>query len=96
MTDVTLCCLLWAVPGQEDALTRYEDAVLALLPDHDGRLLQRVLGTGADGHPHEVQVVGFADRTGLDGYLADPRRTDLADERDRAVARTDVFPVRSR
>jgi hypothetical protein len=29
----------------------------------------------------------------LDAYLADPRRLDLAAERDRVVARTEVFSV---
>jgi len=34
--SLLLCCLLWAVPGQADAMSAYEDAVLALLPEHGG------------------------------------------------------------
>ena len=88
-----LCCLLWAHEGEAEALTRYEDTVLGLLPEHDGVVLSRVIGDGHDGTPHEVQVLRVADRSALDAYLADPRRTALARERDRVIARTDVFDV---
>ena len=46
-----------------------------------------------DGRPHEVQLYRFAGQRELDGYLADPRRTALTAERDRVVARTELFPV---
>ncbi|NMO02836.1 hypothetical protein HH308_16610 [Gordonia sp. TBRC 11910] len=85
--------MLWAGPGNSAALTAYEDTVLALLPDHDAEVLSRVVGTGADGHPHEVQILRCASRSALDGYLADPRRTALSDERDRVIARTELFEV---
>ncbi|GMA93212.1 hypothetical protein GCM10025881_00360 [Pseudolysinimonas kribbensis] len=49
---------------------------------------------GADGTPHEVQIIEFADREAMDAFLGDPRRTVLAPERDRVVARTELFPVR--
>lgn len=93
---LTLCCLLWATPGQETAMSRYEDTVLTLLADHDAEVLQRVVGDGADGHPHEVQVLRFGDRAALDAYLVDPRRVGLAAERDRVVARTETFGVTRR
>jgi hypothetical protein len=89
-----LCCLLWAVPGQADAMSAYEEAVLALLPEHGGEVTQRLRGTGADGSPDEVQVFRFASRAAVDSYLADPRRLALSGERDRVVARTELFPVR--
>ena len=97
MTDaepIRLCCLLWAVAGRSADLHAYEDAVLRLVTDHDGTIVSRELGDGADGTPHEVQIFTFRDAAALDGYLADPRRTDLAAERDRVVARTELFPVR--
>ena len=34
----TLCVLLWARPGADDALTAYEDRVLALVSEHGGRI----------------------------------------------------------
>jgi len=97
MTDaadqIQLCCLLWAHPGQEAGLTAYEDRVLALVPEHGGAVLQRAMSDGADGHPHEVQLFRFASQADLDGYLVDPRRSALAQERDRVVARTELFPI---
>ena len=91
--QILLCCLLWAHPGQDAALTAYEDRVLALVPEHGGVVLQRAVSDGADGRPHEVQLYRFASQRGLDGYLADPRRAALTQERDRVVARTELFPV---
>jgi hypothetical protein len=63
---IQLCVLLWARPGRAGALTAYEDKVLALLGDHDGRLLQRARtrpGAG-DGSPDETQLIAIA-RTDL-------------------------------
>ncbi len=86
-TPVHLCCLLRARPGLEEELTAYEDEVLALVPEHGGELLSRVVGDGADGHPHEVQVYRFPDQAAIDGYIADPRRLAMTEERDRVVGR---------
>ena len=36
---------------------------------------------------------GFRISAALEAYLSDPRRTALIDERDRVVARTELFPV---
>ncbi|UOE44106.1 hypothetical protein [Agromyces larvae] len=91
--DLVLCCLLWAHPGEEAALVSYEDAVLALVPDHGGEVVERVRGDGSSGHPLEVQVFRFPNQAAVDAYLADPRRTALSAERDRTVARTELFPV---
>jgi len=90
---VILCCFLWAVPGEESGLSHYEDSVLALVPEHGGTLLQRARSDGADGRPHEIQLFRFEGRAALDGYLQDPRRVALSGERDRVVARTELFPV---
>ena len=91
--SLTLCCLLWAHPGQESALVDYEDGVLALLPDHGATLVSRVRSDGADGHPLEVQLFKFPSQASLDAYLADPRRTALSANRDGAIARTELINV---
>jgi antibiotic biosynthesis monooxygenase (ABM) superfamily enzyme len=91
--QIQLCCLLWAHPGQEAGLSAYEDRVLTLVPEHGGSVLQRAVSDGAGGRPHEVQLYRFTSQQDLDGYLADPRRAALAAERDRVVARTELFPV---
>ncbi len=91
--ELRLCCLLWARPGLEKELSAYEDAVLALLPEYGGTVDRRAIGDGRDGQPNEVQLYRIPDRAALDGYLADPRRLALTGERDRVIARTELFPV---
>ncbi|WP_353115939.1 DUF1330 domain-containing protein [Microbacterium sp.] len=94
MTDaVTLCCLLWARDGEREGMAAYEDRVLALVAAHGGEVVQRALSDAAGEGPDEVQLFRFGDREGLQGYLDDPARTALAAERDRVVARTELFPV---
>lgn len=92
-SEITLCCLLWAHPGAEEALVAYEDRVLALLPDHGITLELRAIGDGAPCRPLETQVYRLPSQAALEAYLADPRRTAHAAERDRVVARTELFPV---
>ena len=91
--EVRLCCLLWALPGRREAMTRYEDAVLALVPEHGGRVLQREVSAKAGDPPDEVQLFWFPEQSALEGFMADPRRLALAPERDASVARTELFPV---
>jgi uncharacterized protein (DUF1330 family) len=85
-TPVTLCVLLWARPGGEEALTSYEDQVLGLLPDHGARVLDR-------GAPTEVQLLEFPSAAAVDAYMKDPRRTALAADRDAAIVRTEVLTL---
>jgi hypothetical protein len=87
---LTFGVLLWAHPGLADDLAAYEDAVLALLAEHGGRVEIRVRSDQPDA-PTETQVITFADDEGYAGYLADPRRTDRAAERDRVVACSQLF-----
>lgn len=91
--SLTLCVLLWARPGAEDGLIAYENKVLDLVPVHGGRVLQRARGSGADGQPLEIQLLEFPSAAALDAYMTDDRRTSLAAERDRVIARTDVIQV---
>jgi hypothetical protein len=92
-TSFTLCCLLWAKPGLEDELVAYEDRVLALLPDYGIEVTERVRSDRGPEHPVEVQLYRVPNQALLDAYLADPRRLDLTAERDRVVARTELFRV---
>jgi uncharacterized protein (DUF1330 family) len=92
-----LCVLLWARDGQEVALAAYEDQVLQLVPAHGGRVVSRVRAVdGSDGSvddPYEVHVIEFPSDDALDAYMLDPRRTALAEERDAAIARTQLLRV---
>ena len=88
-----MCVLLWAKQDAESALVAYEDRVLALVPEHGGRVLQRARTNGSDGQPLEIQLLEFPSAAGVSDYMSDERRLSLADERDRAIARTEVFNV---
>ncbi|HEX4442858.1 MAG TPA: hypothetical protein VHZ81_04740 [Galbitalea sp.] len=90
---ITLVCMLWSRPGQDDALIAYEDGVLELLADHDGILLNRLRSDGLDGRAVEVQIFEFPSDAELDGYLGDPRRAAMSRERDAAIARTELMRV---
>ncbi|HTA00699.1 MAG TPA: hypothetical protein VK802_09990 [Streptosporangiaceae bacterium] len=91
--SITMCVLLWAQPDADDALIAYEDRVLALVPEHGGRVLNRARSSGADGQPLEIQLLEFPSAAALSGYMTDSRRVVLADDRDRAVAKTEVINV---
>jgi uncharacterized protein (DUF1330 family) len=97
-----LCVLLWAREGQAEALIAYEDQVLALLADHGGLVLYRARTTGPPTQPDqplEVHLIELPSEAALERYLADERRTAherrtaLAEQRERAVARTEVLRV---
>jgi uncharacterized protein (DUF1330 family) len=88
-----MCVLLWAHPDADDALIAYEDRVLDLVPEHGGRVLSRARSSGADGQPLEIQLLEFPSAAALSDYMADGRRLALADDRDRAIARTEVINV---
>ena len=68
--SLTLCVLLWAHPGTEDALAAYEDAVLALVAEHGGRVVQRARSSGADEQPLEIQVLGTREAAFYPGAVA--------------------------
>jgi uncharacterized protein (DUF1330 family) len=77
----------------EAALSAYEDQVLELMADHGARVLQRARTDGSNGAPVEIQMLEYPSQEGLDAYVADERRVELADVRDAAVARTDIIPI---
>jgi hypothetical protein len=90
----TFYVFLWPYPGMDEALIAYEDAVLALVGEHEGRVVQRARTDGADGRPLEIQLFEWASPEAVDRYLNDPRRLALAAAREAAIARTEIVPVR--
>jgi hypothetical protein len=91
---VTLCVLLWAHPGKAQALIDYEDRVLEILADHGGHVLERArTRSGSDDEPVEIQLLTFSSEAELETFMSDPRRTSMANDRDAAIARTDLYRV---
>ena len=89
----TMYVFLWAHPGMEHALSDYEDAVLGLVADHGGNVVHRTWTDGTEGQPLEIQLSEWPSAAALDAYMADPRRTALSADRERAIARTEIVPV---
>jgi hypothetical protein len=54
---------------------------------------QRARSNGADGPLLEIQLLEFPSAAALDDYTTDGRRPSLVEERDRAIARTQVINV---
>ena len=97
--SLRLCILLWECAGRAHNPAAFEDAVLALLPDHGGRLLARdSVVDRRDGDPLEVQLIEMPDEEALAGYLRDPVRADFArtHDRDAVIARTQLLRVEPR
>ena len=88
MVVITLGVLLSAIPGREMSLAHYEDQVLALLGDHDGRLLARI--RSSDGPWSEVQLIEFVSEHGFESFQRDPRRLALSALRDESIASTTI------
>jgi uncharacterized protein (DUF1330 family) len=91
--SVTLCVLLWARPGYEDALIAYEDQALSIAAGYGGRVVQRARSSGTGGQPLEIQFLDFPSAHAVEAFQADRRRQSLADTRDTAVARTEIIEV---
>jgi uncharacterized protein (DUF1330 family) len=90
---LTFYVLLWSHPGMDDALSAYEDSVLALVGEHGGTVLQRARSDGEENRPIEIQLYEWPSEAAMDAYMSDPRRTALAADRDRSVARTEIIRV---
>ncbi|MFC0681225.1 hypothetical protein ACFFGH_25630 [Lysobacter korlensis] len=90
---LTLHVRLWAVPGREEQLIEYEDAVLAMLPRHGGRVLGRMRTETVADAPLEIQIIEIRDFQSLQNYLRDPGRQALSWLRDTAIARSEMLEV---
>lgn len=73
VSPVTLVMIADLAPGDVAAFQSYEAAVLPLLAGHGGRLERRLR---SDTGTFEAHVLSFADQSGYQDYLADPRRTE--------------------
>ncbi len=92
---ITFAVLLWPVEGREADLAAYEDDVLALMPGHGGRVVQRVrrLDAADRSQPLETHILQFEDERAFDAYVADPRRAQMAERRQACIARTEIWRV---
>jgi uncharacterized protein (DUF1330 family) len=88
---VTVCVLLWAREGRRDALVAYEDQVLQLMHDHGARVVFRGRASESSDGPTEIHILTYPSEAAFDAYMQDERRIAMADQREQAVERTEVF-----
>lgn len=86
---------LYAYQNDLAALRSFEAKVLPIVLEHGGELEAAFtpsseLGTFAD-QPDEVHILRFPSHGAFRQYQADPRHAALADERKRAIARTEFI-----
>lgn len=85
--------LVFVKEGQEAIFHAFEDQVLPLLDRHKGTLLYRVRPEAASvltttlGHPYEIHLVSFPDRTDFESYRDDPNRLQYMTLKDQSVER---------
>ena len=75
--------------GVED-FRAYEEAVLPLLPEHNGRLERRL--RNPDGTV-EIHIVSYASEADRQNYRNDPRRATQAWLLEKSSAKVELFPM---
>ncbi|MEV6300226.1 hypothetical protein AB0M02_12555 [Actinoplanes sp. NPDC051861] len=88
--ELLLVAVVEMADGHVEAGRRYEDAVLALLGRHGGKLERRLREDSGT----EVHVIRFAGRAGLGTFMADPERQALRSALGEAAPTTRVLEVR--
>jgi hypothetical protein len=90
-TDVVTFVLIARLPAEGiEAFRAYEDAVLPLLSEFNGRLERRL--RNADGTV-EVHIVSFASDADFQNYRNDPRRMTQASLLEKSSAKLELLPM---
>lgn len=89
--ELLLVAMVDMAPGHLTVGQRYEDAVLALLDRHGGRIERRLR---TEDSAAEVHVIRFRSRSGYESFMVDPDRLALRDQLGDGVPTTRVLEVR--
>jgi len=92
---LTLIVHLYSRKPGLSALRVYEQKVLPILSDHQGRIVTAFspspdMSTG-DELPDEIHIVTFPSQHQFETYKSDPRHAALAQERQQVIARTEII-----
>ncbi|MGV8970871.1 MAG: hypothetical protein ACOH10_01025 [Rhodoglobus sp.] len=84
----------------ETELSNYLDRVVALEIEHGGAIRYRGVTSGTDNQPLEIHILEFPTEDMLNNFMGDDRRTTMAPERERVIARMEIMttnevPVRN-
>lgn len=91
--SVSLVVSLWLKSDDVAAFESFERAAARVMAKHGGRIdrvVRRAETERGDG-PFEVHVVSFPDWMSFDAYRADPAFKALLPQRERLVARTEIW-----
>jgi hypothetical protein len=91
---IVLLVQLFIHPGRAAEFRRFETEAARIMRRHGGRIDRVIRPTGPvrnDPLPHEIHLVSFVSRTGLEAYRADPELAALGSLRESAIARTEVL-----
>jgi hypothetical protein len=92
MTDrLVLVVNLWLKDGDVAGFEAFEHAAADVMATHGGRIDAAIRCDAYAGGPFEVHLVSFPDVAAFDAYRADPRRVALGAQRERVIARTEVW-----
>jgi hypothetical protein len=90
---VKLVVSLWLKTDEVAAFESFERAVARVMAKHGGRIdhvVRRAAAERGDG-PFEVHIVSFPDWRSFDAYRADPALQELQPQRERLIARTEIW-----
>jgi hypothetical protein len=87
---VTFAVIIRIPAGGIEDFRAYEDAVLPLLPEFNGRLERRL--RNPDGTV-EIHIISFASAADRQNYRNDPRRTAQAWLLEKSSAQSELFPM---
>lgn len=88
---LTVIVSLWLRDGDVAAFEAFERNVASIVAAHGGRLESVIRCGGRDGAPFEVHVVTWPGAAALEAYRKDPRTLALRAERERVIARTEIW-----
>jgi hypothetical protein len=90
-TDLATFVLIARIPAEGiEHFRAYEDAVLPLLPEFNGRLERRLRNPNGT---VEVHIVSFASDADFPNYRNDPRRIALVQLLEKSSAKLELLPM---
>ncbi|MDG1877922.1 MAG: DUF1330 domain-containing protein [Acidimicrobiales bacterium] len=92
---IELTVRFWATSSPR--FEEYLEALVQLLPRHQGNLVRRVEPLDRrPGEPDVVLVMSFPNAVAIDSFLRDPARSDIEDLAEEAVVRSLISDGRTR
>ena len=88
---LTVVVSLWLRNNDVAAFEAFERNVASIVAAHGGRLENVIRCGGRDGAPFEVHVVTWPNAAAVEAYRNDPRTLALRAERERVIARTEIW-----